>query len=961
MNADISDGIWVQNEPFTVGADGLLEPVHSPVTDYPENSNFSAGLRSWKILKHGDIPQRFRNIASTASTNSSRFTEGGGSPQPLCWYNATFGPHPGLGSAMCEFTGATPAAPHSLTMGIQSSMFPMDQGGIYAWSAWVWTEADMHSASGASAMQFSVIEVGSTSALPPLDYHRGSGQPMGRRSVGAWAQLSGTLLGSSAGNGSGYVLGWLDGNVTGKFAIADIQILRLNSALVNVVRTAASDINVSSEDGSIHYQAGRDFVIQNAPLPNKAEGEDLVAAFASNNTYKVRRLLGGRLEPGQRVRLSLDVLGGLVGQVGDGAHLNSFAEPLYFEWMQKVIQFTMRTLGCKRLMFGFDEMHGFNRDSRSRALGRSNAETLAYTINTLQSFMHEEDPESRAMVWADMLCPFHNGGRPHYQQYSGGIEGATWHAAAMLDKKVIVVPWWYGGYDTAPVENCSKPNIGKGCTDPGTDCGNVRCAMDNQPGYWRARGMDWLAGGGTKADNLAKWSSLQKGYSNALGVMTTQWSSPPDTTGIPYAGEYGWNQAHSQRTKGCAAAQNPSLAQPLITSVTVFNHSTKTPGDFFPCIRIPSGLWVPAGAGGTDGEVLLAFAECRRWVGDGCYPDGVPHTPPSTVEETDRYVCMRRSTDGGKSFGPVQTNITGRRSTNPTAVWLGQTATVLLFFNAPSSNLSDYRAYVMESSDRGLSFGTPRMVFDPNKEKTFAHVPTIVGPGNGAVVLPSGAPGGGPRLVLSLYSHLKPPRLSPLPATSFLVGVVYSDTRGRTWKASAASIPYLGEPQLAGLASIGPRSVMLNGRCADRSVYNHNAYHSPCAAGYRGVALSTDGGVTFGPTEYDRQLQSPNCQGASVSSDGVLYYSGADSRETRMNMSVWSAQNVSEWPPKFSEPTLLSPKQYAAACSSKSKAPCGAAYSGLFAAHTGGVGVLWERGTDGCNGASCAIVLSWVR
>lgn len=403
--------------------------------------------------------------------------------------------------------------------------------------------------------------------------------------------------------------------------------------------------------------------------------------------------------------------------------------------------------------------------------------------------------------------------------------------------------------------------------------------------------------------------------------------------------------------------------------MTVFNHSTKTSaGDFFPCVRIPSGLWVPAsGATGAlegedDGDVLLAFAECRRWVGDGCKPSGLPHSTPSATEETDRYVCMRRSTDGGQSFGPLQANVTGRRSTNPSAVWLHQTETVLLFFNAPSTDLSAYRAYVMESTDRGLSFSAPRMVFDPEKEKQFAHVPTIVGPGNGAVVLPRGTPGGGSRVILSLYSHLKPPRLSPPPATSFLVGVVYSDSHGRTWNASTASIPYLGEPQLAGLASMGPRSVMLNGRCADRSVYNHNAYKSPCEAGFRGIALSTDGGATFGASLYDRQLQSPNCQGASLSSDGVLYYSGADSRETRMNMSVWSAHNISQWPPQFGEPTLLSPGKYArATCSSESKAPCGAAYSALLAAHTGGVGVLWERGTGGCVGPSCAIVLSWVR
>jgi hypothetical protein len=117
----------------------------------------------------------------------------------------------------------------------------------------------------------------------------------------------------------------------------------------------------------------------------------------------------------------------------------------------------------------------------------------------------------------------------------------------MLDKRVIAVPWWYGGYSTAPVVNCSEPNLGKGCTDPGTNCGNVKCAMDNQVivhqvhheqststhhsttilpmltratglkvPYWGALGMDWLAAGGTKQDNLAAWSTLQKGHTNAL-------------------------------------------------------------------------------------------------------------------------------------------------------------------------------------------------------------------------------------------------------------------------------------------------------------------------------------------------------------------------------------------------------------------------------------------------------------
>ena len=60
----------------------------------------------------------------------------------------------------------------------------------------------------------------------------------------------------------------------------------------------------------------------------------------------------------------------------------------------------------------------------------------------------------------------------------------------------------YSGYSTAPVVNCSvgNPNIGKGCTDPPVQCGNARCAMQNQAGYWAGLGLDWLAAGGTKQE-----------------------------------------------------------------------------------------------------------------------------------------------------------------------------------------------------------------------------------------------------------------------------------------------------------------------------------------------------------------------------------------------------------------------------------------------------------------------------
>ena len=75
---------------------------------------------------------------------------------------------------------------------------------------------------------------------------------------GPWRDGDGTL--------PGMIPGWTTPdpvalNTTGTFAIGDIRILRLNSALVNVIRTNASDINVTSDDGSVLYQRGVDYSI----------------------------------------------------------------------------------------------------------------------------------------------------------------------------------------------------------------------------------------------------------------------------------------------------------------------------------------------------------------------------------------------------------------------------------------------------------------------------------------------------------------------------------------------------------------------------------------------------------------------------------------------------------------------------------------------------------------------------
>ena len=80
---------------------------------------------------------------------------------------------------------------------------------------------------------------------------------------------------------------------------------------------------------------------------------------------------------------------------------------------------------------------------------------------------------------------------------------------------------------------------------------------------------------------------------------------------------------------------------------------TSAQGDKYQCIRIPSVV--------HDQHTgnLLAFAECRHTVGDGCLPSGVKSGPGGTD------LCSRVSSDQGATWGPLTT--LAKNSGQPTA------------------------------------------------------------------------------------------------------------------------------------------------------------------------------------------------------------------------------------------------------------------------------------------------------
>ena len=119
-------------------------------------------------------------------------------------------------------------------------------------------------------------------------------------------------------------------------------------------------------------------------------------------------------------------------------------------------------------------------------------------------------------------------------------------------------------------------------------------------------------------------------------------------------------------------------------------------------------------------------------------------------------------------------------------------------------------------------------------------------------------------------------------------------------------------------------------------------------------AISTDGGSSFDRLQFDRQLISPECQGSMLEAGGSLYFSNPRSTATRTNMSVLrSDTNGANW----SAHVAVS----AVGVATSSSCLVDLSTPGETKVGTAGeatVGLMYERGTDDCVGASCEIVFT---
>ncbi|MGW7818224.1 sialidase family protein [Streptomyces puniciscabiei] len=318
----------------------------------------------------------------------------------------------------------------------------------------------------------------------------------------------------------------------------------------------------------------------------------------------------------------------------------------------------------------------------------------------------------------------------------------------------------------------------------------------------------------------------------------------------------------------------------------------------------------------TRHGTVLAFAEGRR------------HGPADTG---DIDVVLRRSTDGGCTWGPLTVVAAGHGDTrgNPAPVVAPRGGAVVLVTCGNSGKAAeeqirrgagDRRVFVQRSQDDGRHFTRPVDITAQVKPPGWRWYAT--GPGH-AVALTRGPHTG--RLVVPANHSVAPPAHSSGPASRYDGGhALYSDDGGRTWHLGFVTEPRAGETNVneTTAAPLPDGRLYFNAR---------DQYGS--APGNRLDTYSSDGGTTLDrPYAVQPTLNAvPVVQGSLLQLHGPkapLLFSAPSVPTARRALAIWSSRDSGR---TFTRLLTLSDRP--------------AAYSDMVQLGPGTVGVLYETGS----------------
>ena len=262
----------------------------------------------------------------------------------------------------------------------------------------------------------------------------------------------------------------------------------------------------------------------------------------------------------------------------------------------------------------------------------------------------------------------------------------------------------------------------------------------------------------------------------------------------------------------------------------------------------------------TDKGAVLAFCEGRK---------------RSAADDGDIDLLVRRSTDGGQNWGPVQVvheegGDAGITIGNPCPVQDRDTGAVWLTFCR-----NNQRAFVTHSNDEGETWAPPLDITSTFNGFDFPWKRLATGPVNG-IQMRTG------RLVVPVWLNTKI-------GGEYRSAIIYSDDHGKMWKPGGI-VP-------DGLKNCNENTVIEthDGALCMNLRNNHKAKR-------RGVSWSRDGGETWSEPVLEESLPDPTCQASLLQIPGpndngawALFSNAAGVKRERMTVRL-SYDACNTWP-----------------------------------------------------------------
>jgi sialidase-1 len=290
----------------------------------------------------------------------------------------------------------------------------------------------------------------------------------------------------------------------------------------------------------------------------------------------------------------------------------------------------------------------------------------------------------------------------------------------------------------------------------------------------------------------------------------------------------------------------------------------------------------------------------------------------SHQDEDDMDVVLKRSVDGGRTWGPLQVLANDGKNPCknqcPVVLPSGRILLVWLWNKWISSEngRTTREVFVMHSDDDGVTWSKPRNITASVYQPGWRWYGT--GPCHGIVKRSEPHKG---RVVIAARHNAKD--------THMFTHVIYSDDGGGTWKIGG-SVPREKTSE-ATVVELSNGDLMLNCR-------NQNDGEN-----HRVVSVSKDGGATFSETWLEKQLVEPRgCQASllyhspnpATGKGNILFSNPANATVRSDGMLKLSEDDGRTWTKAF---------RYA-----KKPAPNFTGYSDIAVMPDGSIGILHERG-----------------